>query len=347
MKLFTRTAWWAGLVLLLLTPAAKSTIGSIYDGGFIQVLPDKAGESAEEASPLRLELMEKKSGVVARIIFAGEQSAFEAGEELQTPPGGMLTLTLNGHVILQESFTGSTLAIERRISFHTVPSGEHLLGCELHYSMGTIYQSEVAFILNAAPSVVIGKNQDREQGFDPSVTFTFFDAVEEIVGFFEVAVGENPVGMMQVTAQDNGTTRKLSEWLGSPLKKAALPQGIHLIKITARGLNGEETVKFASFAIDHLPSLTTTVDNEGYIEVIKASFHQADEVYSGSIDIYYQQGVILSLQSSEPVLTVHKTDLTNAFVRHNLPLPQQPVSLVVSLRAANASENWRVVTFLP
>jgi hypothetical protein len=347
MKVLTWTAWWAGLVFLLFASAAKSTTGSIYDGGFIQLLPNKAGESAEDATPLRLELMEKQSGVVVRIIFAGEQRTLEVGEELKAPPGGMLTLTLNGHVILQEPFTGTTLAIERRISFHTVPSGEHLLGCELHYSMGTIYQSEVVFILDAAPSVVIGKNQDSEQGFDPSVTFTFFDEVEEIVGFFEVAVGENPVDMIQVSAQDNGNTRKLSEWLGSPLEKAALPQGIHLIKITARGLNGEETVKFVSFTVDHLPNLTTTVDKEGHIEVIKASFHQADEVYSGSIEIYYQQGVILSLQSSEPVLTVHKKDLSNAFVQHNLHLPQQPVSLVVCLRAANASENWRVVSFLP
>lgn len=347
MKLFTWTAWWAGFVLLLLAPVAKSAMTSSHGVGFIQLLPTKTNESAAELSPLRLELLEKQSGVVARIIFAGEQGTFEVGEDLQTPPGGMFTLMLNGHVILQESFTGATLAMDRSISLHTVSSGEHLLACELYYSLGTNYQAEVPFILNAAPSVEIDKNQEREHGSDPPVTFTFLDEGQEVVGYFEVAMDEHPVSMMQVTAQDNGTTRKLSEWMGGPLKTAVLPQGIHLLTITARGLNGEETTRFVSFAVDHLPKLAATVDNEGNIEVIKATFHQAEEAYSGVIDVFYQQGVILSRQTRESGLIVDKTDLVNAFAQHNVDLPQQPVPLVVCLRAANTSENWQVVSFLP
>ena len=347
MKLFTWTAWWAGFVLLLLAPVAKSAMTSSYGGGFIQLLPTKNSESAAELSPLRLELMEKQSKVVARIIFAGEQGTFELGEEFQAPPGGMFTLMLNGQVILQESFTGASLAIERNISFHTVPSGEHVLGCELYYNMGTIYQAEAPFILSAAPSVEINRNQEREHGSDPSMTFTFLGEGQEVVGYLEVAMDEHPVSMMQVTAQDNGNTRKLSEWMGSPLKTAALPQGIHLIKITARGLNGEETAKFVSFAVDYLPKLAATVDSEGNIEVITATFHQAEEGYSGVIDVFFQQGVILSRQSRESDLTVDKTDLVSAFTQHNVPLPLQPVPLVVCLRAANTSENWQVVSFLP
>ncbi|MBM9536061.1 hypothetical protein [Desulfobulbus alkaliphilus] len=310
-------------------------------------MPDKVDEKAGELSPLRLELSEKQSGVVARIIFTGEHHSSAAEEDFQIPPGGLLTLALNGHVIFQEAFTGTTLAIERKISLQTVPSGEHLLGCELQYSLGTIHQAEVAFLLRAAPSVEISRDQEGEKGFDPFVTLNFLGEGEETVGFFEVAMDEHPVGMVEVTAQDNGNTRKLSEWLGSPLKTATLPQGIHLVKITAHGLNGEETARFVSFAVDHLPEVNTTVDKEGNIEVIKASFHPAEEIYAGAMDIFYQQGVILSLQSREPTLTVHKKDLMNAFVRHNLALPQQPVSLVVCLRAANASENWHVVSFLP
>jgi hypothetical protein len=347
LKMFTRTVWFVGLVLLLFAPVAASATESIYGGGFIQIVAGKTGENAGEPPPLRLELVEKQSGVVARIIFAGEQRSFEEGEELQAPPGGMFTLMLNGNVIHQESFTGVTLATERRISLHTAPSGEYLLGCELHYSMGAVYQAEVPFILSAAPSVEIGEGNDREHGSDPPVTFTFLNEGQEIVGYFEVAIDAYPVSMMQVTAEDNGNTRNLSEWMGSPLETAALPQGIHLITITARGLNGEETTKFVSFAIDHLPKLAVTVNSEGNIEVIRATFHQAKEVYSGGIDIYFQQGVIFSRQTRESGLIVDKSDLVNAFTQHNLPQPQQPVPLVVCIRAANNSENWQMVSFLP
>jgi hypothetical protein len=88
MKLFTWTAWWVGFALLLFAPVAKSAMTSSYNGGFIQLLPTtRPAKVQTELSPLRLELMEKQSGVVARIIFTGQQDTFEVGEELQTSTG--------------------------------------------------------------------------------------------------------------------------------------------------------------------------------------------------------------------------------------------------------------------
>ena len=83
------------------------------------------------------------------------------------------------------------------------------------------------------------------------------------------------------------------------------------------------------------------------MEIIKASFQQANNAYSGSLDVFYQQGVILSLQTKEPTLTLKKSDITQAFTQHKLLLPTQPVTLVVCLRSANNTENWQPLSFHP
>jgi hypothetical protein len=90
-----------------------------------------------------------------------------------------------------------------------------------------------------------------------------------------------------------------------------------------------------------------TKNKDGAIESIKASFQQANNAYSGSLDVFYQQGVILSLQTKEPALMIKKSDIAQAFTQHKLQLPTKPVTLVLCLRSANNTENWQPVVFLP
>lgn len=326
--------------------AVPATTAGPQPGQFLHILSSQDKQSEQKKSPLQVVLKEGQTGAMLTLTFTGEQLTLDKGADV-APPGGMYSLTLDGMTFLQESFTGPTLQTEKILPLQAAANGAHTLHCELRYATGKTYQAELPFVFNSAPSVTIEKGEGKQSQHDPTVALNFFNEGQEIVGYLDVAVDERSVATVQIGAQANGGKKTLSQWMEKPLMTASLSQGNHLIKITATSLNGGKTVQFVPFEVETLPGFEVTQSKEGTFEVLTATFQQAADTYQGSLDLFYQQGVILSLQSRETAIFLKKADVISAFAQHKLPLPQQPVSLVVCLRSVNNTENWQVVSFQP
>ncbi len=312
---------------------------------FVQLLP-KQGKQEAKKTPLQLNIKEDKKGVQLVVTFTGEKITLKKGAQA-APPGGMYTITLDGTLVLQETFSEPTLQVEKMLPMQTLANGEHVVCCELHYSIGKTYQAELPFMFDATPIVTLEKLDPKSSSPDPMASFRFYSENQEVVGFIDVAVDERSFGVTQISAQANGEKKPLSQWTGRSIAVAELPPGQHLIRLTATGANGSENVQFIPFQVEALPTLDVTKNKEGAMESIKATFLQAGNTYSGSVDIFYQHGVILSLQSKEPSVVIKKSDILQAFAQHKLPLPAKPATLVVGLRSANNTENWQTILFQP
>jgi hypothetical protein len=333
------------LSVFLSISAATGATAEPQTKQFIQIMP-KQGKPDTKNSPLQLGIKEGKKGALFTVTFSGDKLTLEKGAQ-PAPPGGMYTILLDGNLVLQESFSGATLQTEKALPLQTAANGEHTLRCELHYAIGKTYQAELSFTFDAAPAVFLEKTDGKSNNVDPVLTLLFFNDGQENIGFLDVVVDERSLGVTQIAAQSNGEKKSLSQWMGKPVAIADLPQGKHLIKLTATSTSGTESVQYVPFHVETLPVLEVTKNKDGAMESIKASFQQANNAYSGSLDVFYQQGVILSLQTKEPALMIKKSDIAQAFTQHKLQLPTKPVTLVLCLRSANNTENWQPVVFLP
>lgn len=330
-------------MLANMSPAIGATAES-QPKQFIQLLP-KQGKQDTKNAPLQLGIKENKNGAQLTILFTGEKITLEKGPQA-IPPGGMFTVSLDSTLVTQETFSEPTLQIEKMLPMQTLANGEHVVRCELH-SLGKTYQAEVLFTFDATPIVTLEKFNPKAPSPDPAVFLRFYNENQEVVGFVDVAVDERSLGVTQIATRNNGEKKPLSQWLGKPIAVAELPPGQHLIKLTATGSNGGQNVQFMPFQVEALPTLEVMKNKDGAMESFKAGFLPSNNAYAGSIDIFYRQGVILSLQSKEPTVVVNKGDIVHAFAQHKLPPPAKPTLLVVCLRSANNTENWQTILFQP
>jgi hypothetical protein len=332
------------LIVLVNMPPAIYAAAEPTTRQFIQ-LQSKPGKQDGKNTPLQLGIKEGKQGVQLSITFSGEKITLEKGAQT-IPPGGMFTVSLDGTLMVQETFSEPTLHVEKMLPMQTLANGEHVVRCELR-SLGKTYQAEMPFTFDATPIVTLEKFDPKSPAPDPVTSFRFYNENQEIVGFIDVAVDERSLGVTQIATQNNGERKPLSQWLGKPIAVAELPPGQHLIKLTATGSSGAENIQFIPFRVEAVPILDVAKNKEGTMESIKATFLQASGAYSGTVDIIYRQGVILSIQSKEPTVLINKGDIVQAFAQHKLPLPSKPTHLVVGLRSANNTENWQAILFQP
>jgi hypothetical protein len=335
-------------VALIVLVNISSAIGATTEPQpkqFVQLLP-KTGKQDTKNAPLQLNIKDGKDGTLVAITFAGEKITLEKGAQA-APPGGMYTISLDGSMVLQETFSEPTLHIEKPLPMQTLGNGDHVVRCELHYSIGKTYEAELPFRFDATPIITLEKPDPKSPVPDPLVGFQFYKEKQEVGGFIDVAVDERSLGVTQITSQTNGEKKPLSQWMGKPITIAELPPGQHLIRLTATGTNGGESIQFIPFKVESLPMFNVDKNKEGTMENIKATFLQASSAYSGSVDVYYQHGVILSVQSREPSVLIKRSDIVQAFSQHKLSLPTKPATLVVALRSANNTENWQTILFQP
>ncbi len=302
-------------------------------------------KSLKNKNRLLLDIKEKTNKLVLSINFT-EKNVHDLKNTGTNNKDGMFTVLIDDNFLFQEVFTGSDLKTEKTIPLHTVSNGEHILRCEIYHGDGKYFKNEVAFLLNSAPSVIVEKEKEKTNSFNPVITLHYFDEGEEMAGHLEILVDERVVGTREIAAKENGKPFNLSQLLGNPLDVASLPPGEHLIAIRALSLNGSETMRYLPFEVETLPKLEviTKPDN---MDGFKATFLQTGKGHSGSIDIFFRQGIILSRQSKTAEILITKAEVLNAFEQHKLPLPKEPFSLIVCLRSANNTENWQVVSFQP
>jgi len=333
------------LIALVNIASAIGSTAAPRSKQFVQFLPQQDEQDTKNA-PLQLDIKERENGTLLIITFNGAKITLDK-EAAPVPPGGIYTVSLDASIVLQGTFDEPTIKIEKPLSLQTLTNGEHLVRCELHYSIGETYKAELPFSFDATPIISLGKNNSKLTAFDPLVGFKFYKEDQKNVGFIDVAIDERSLGVAEIQAQANGETKLLSQWLGKTISVAELPPGQHLLGLTATGTNGGESVQFIPFTVEALPILNVEKNKDGTMERIKATFLQANNAYSGSVDVFYRHGVILSLQSRETSVLIEKSHILQAFAQHKLQLPTIPTPLVVSLRSANNTENWQTILFLP
>ncbi|WP_321283830.1 hypothetical protein [uncultured Vibrio sp.] len=333
------------LIVLLNMPFTINAATESHNKQFVQLLP-KPDKQEDTKGPLQLGLKDGKTGALLTITFTGEKITLEKGAQA-IPPGGMYTVSLDGSIVLQETFNEPTLKTEKPLPMQTSANGDHIVRCELRYSIGKTYQAELPFSFDATPIISLEKIDPSSPSPDPALGLQFYSESQKIIGVIDVAVDERSLGVTQISAQANGEKKPLSKWMGKPISVAELSPGQHLIRLTATGTNGGESVKYIPFKVEAIPVLNVDKNQEGTVESIKATFLQASNAYSGSVNVYYQHGVILSVQSKEPSVLIKKSDIVQAFSQHKLTLPTTPVTLVVGLRSANNTENWQTILFQP
>jgi len=234
--------------------------------------------------------------------------------------------------------------VERPVQLDGTAIGKHVLRCEVDDSAGNRHVGELSFTFDNTPVLTVSGAKSLVNVVDPEISLRFFADGGETTGIVDVSVNERVAGSFQVNVPENGKNRKLSAWLGKPLELGTLHEGRHLLRLDAFGTGGGETTIFVPFEVRSIPELRLVKDAKGRVTGLQALFQGNSAGYAGTVEVYFQRSVILSLQTEEPSLVLDREALRAAFAQHNLELPQGETSLVVCLRSAHMTENWQLVS---
>jgi hypothetical protein len=221
----------------------------------------------------------------------------------------------------------------------------HIIRCELRTTTGKLFKAKISFRLKASPTIEVETAENGSLLFDPLVTIGFVDKESEVAGHLEVHLDERPIAIVPVAQSDNNKQRPLSKLLQKENFTTPLGQGNHLIRLVAYAINGSETVRYMPFSVDMTPKLKIIRGENEQLKEIKAVFIESSEGFSGFLNIYYQQGVILSKRSREKQLLVTRAEIVSALEEHNQPVPTEATSFVISINSANGVVEWQEIIF--
>jgi len=226
-------------------------------------------------------------------------------------------------------------------------NGQHVLRCELHSSSGA-HTAERAFSFDGSPTLTLTKPTIDKNGLlDATVSLGFFGAGDAgVTGFLDVLIDERPVAQARLTEKPSGTT-PLSHLLGKPVTVSQLPAGVHLLTLRAAGANGATTLARAAFTVEALPELTIKTDKTGKLVEAETRFLPVADGYAGNVEVWVDQDLLLSRQAKKESVVITRDELLEALKKRERVDPSQPLTLVLALRAMNASERWQAVEFVP
>ncbi len=311
----------------------------------LTLLESKAVTDQDEFSTFLVNLHERESGLELSLQFEITDKEVRTSIDPLMEPGGDFSLYLDGINVHRQSYSGTMVATSHILPFSTIPDGKHTLHCELRTPMGELLEQKISFILNTSPTIEVETTKDCSVFFDPIVGIGFIDQESEVAGHLDVHVDERPLAIVPITQADNNKKLLLSELLKKKLPIANLPQGKHLLRLMAQGINGSNTVQYIPFTVDTTPELEIIRDEDGELKEMKAFFIEPSEGFSGVLNIYYRQGVIFTKRSHEKQLSVTRADIISALKEHNHLVPAEPTSFVISINAANGVEEWQEVIF--
>lgn len=343
--------------LLILSVSLLFAVGPATAGegnkAFLVIDEQKTTSGKIEINPLQIILSESEGEIKVNIHYANEvKTAKDEQEEnalfreADILPGGELTLILDDMVILQETFTGNELRVEKILEPGLIINGSHKLRLEIISHPGGYKTRELSFNVDATPVIAIKSLVSSEGIFDPQIYLILFGSSKENVGFLEVHVDENQVTNIPLTKNDLYKTIKLSELTGKELDINGLRQGSHLLRMAAVAANGSQGIRYASFTINTKPEISVETDQNNRFSSFTATFPKTGLGFMGDVEIYYQQGIIFSKQATEShQLTITRSGIEEAFKKHHHTITQYPVDLVFSVRSANGTEQWTRVEF--
>lgn len=297
-------------------------------------------DEKESMSPLKLQLIEQNGQMHVLIAFDGKDVKPDDGMIEAVEPGGEYLLFFDQVLLKHDVFSEQAWQVDERLQTGPLESGVHLLRCEVHHSYGKSFIADLKFNFKGSPTVSI--EQEKPQGgiIDPEITLGFSGSDMDRVGILEVFIDEQLHRTSTVNADDNHTTKPLSKWIEQTINIAAFAQGEHLLSFRAQGVNGESTTLHSSFTVDNTPRLEVEEDDNGET-VYTATFTPAEDGYAGSVNIFYQQGVILSKQTQEATVKITRSEILQVLSQDKIPIPAEIISVVIGLRSANNAEKWQ------
>jgi hypothetical protein len=334
------------VVALILITVCSAQPGAAFPHKLLIIEPTNDNEK-EKNSPLQLELQETENGLKVLIRFVEIQD----NDVIQLPPehdGGEYVIFLDEMIVLNNTFTGTSLSVSEDVSLTTLQTGKHVLRCELRSPSGEIHKGEIRFIFDGSPVLnVTDVAVDKVGILDASVMLNILgDDGNGRAGFVQVSLDERLVMNVEVTNEHTGRTTPLSQITGKPISTTSLVPGTHLLTLRAVGINGNAGVSYNSFSVSSIPELQIVMNQTNEFQEAVATFHKVPQGYSGVVDVLYNQNLILSKQEKGASISIKRAEIIEGLksIQHEL-LINDPTSLVFALHAANGSENWQKIDF--
>ncbi len=305
-----------------------------------------AKEGATKNSPLRLELREAADGLQLSINFAETP---EMGDKIlpAEQAGGDYMLYLDDAMLEGAPYKGFKLNVVREVSITALHSGKHSLRCELRAPSGKAHTGEIDFIFDGAPAVSLGELAVNKSGeLDGEVTVDFLGAAEGLSGFVDLLLDERPVATTKIKKEQASQKTTLAHLVGKAIATTHLATGTHLLTLKATAVNGNATTLRGSLVVQTTPELEIKQDKHGAFQEARAVFLKAPEGFSGSVEIFYDQGLVLSKRSEAATIPVTRDEIVQGLRKNKVKL-DGPVEVVVSLRAMNNTERWQVLKVQP
>ncbi len=304
-----------------------------------------------KASPLQLQLQEVENGLKASIRFAETKADAQEKKPPELPAdliGGDYLLFLDEMIVRNETYKGTSLNVVHDVPLTTMQTGKHVLRCELRAPSGEIHKSEIRFVFDGSPALsVTDVAVDKTGILDASVILHILgDDGNGLAGFVHVFLDERPLMNVQIAKEHIGKKTLLSKIIGKPLSTASLVPGTHLLTLQVMGTNGNAAVNYSSFAVSATPELKIVRDKNGEFQEAMATFLKSPEGFSGSIEVFSDQGILLTKRDEGVAVSIKRTEIIEKLEKSSgRELLAGPLSLVFSLRSANGSETWQMVGF--
>ncbi|MBI5591691.1 MAG: hypothetical protein HY881_14550 [Deltaproteobacteria bacterium] len=305
----------------------------------------KGGGESKKTSPLQFELQETDNGLKLSVRFSGGKEK-KANEFPDGQVGGDYMVFLDEIIVINEPYKGSSLNVSRDVPLTTLQNGKHSMRCELRAPSGEVFKSKINFIFDGSPAISVTEAVVDKFGIlDPSVRIDFLGDDKGTSGFADIFLDERPYVSVPIKKEHAGKKIPLSQITGKPLSTATLVPGTHLLMLRMRGISGIATVSYSSFAVNTSPELKIIQDKNNIFQEVIATFIKPPEGYSGFVDVFYDQNVILSKQDKGTLISIKRAEIVEGLKKNNHGHLDASIPLVISLRAANGSENWLKIDF--
>lgn len=345
--MFQYTRIFLCVILITAFVVTNAYRANAYPHKVLTVIPSQ-GDENKKLSPLRFELQESKNGLQVSLHFTESKEK----KNYPLPPdgevGGDYMIFLDEMIVIHEPYKGSTIDVSRDVPLTTLQNGKHSLRCELRSPSGEVHKNEIQFMFDGSPVIIVtGNTVDKAGMLDPSVKIDFLGDNNGAAGFIDVFVDERPLINVPIKKENNGKKVTISQIIGKPIDTVSLVPGAHLLSLRAMGINGNATISYTSFTVNLSPELKIIRDKNDNFQEAVATFLPTNEGYSGSVEVFYEQNIILSKRGKGATISITQTEIVEGLKKNKLQHRDDSNAFIFSLRAANNTERWQVVTIRP
>lgn len=329
------------LLLIIFTQPVQSLSQAAEQAGSFSITQSPA-ETASTEQPVVWTMALTEQGIQNALQVFWQAPAEAAA------PGGQLVwsyrVAVDGVIMLQEFPTVSQQQREAVIPLDRLAEGNHRAVLTVRDFSGNQYRQELVFTLDRSPLIRLASHPDESAVFDPELTVSFYGKSDQDSGIIDFYLDKRPFKTITVAQEKNNVPVSLSNLLETPIYRADLSPGNHLLTIAARGMNGgsaTDAVIISGSTV--LPELKMDYNQDGTFERLGISFPASSKAIVGVVELYHQRSVILARRTTQTTMTITRADIKQAFDNHNLNRTELPASLTLSAKTANQMVTWQII----